>query len=388
MRFAFIILLCFIFWSSCSSHKDTINRIGDSYDKAMFNPNWETSLLSPEWYYRMTVVDTAPGSKALSVGDGHWLHPETIRFEITYDLLIGWRSQPTVPGSEAENSNYRGAPVVAFKITSHFDAARNYDPMTSAKGNLLVENTTDHGWDKRRFIKVDFSKNVVEELKRKDEGIVEMDNAFAVGKNDPSNPKRCRFEDGYFELTTRQGVQVDTYKYYGLNGEAFKMDASAPVIDLRFSFLRKPEKTNYQPLNYTDNLFDKFELKQGYRTHLFSSELTDAYAIFLTEDVEATKAFGDKYLYKCKINCKRILDWREALDIRTYEWIKKQFGNIIPWETTQYWMLLDDKQVMDYLKIRGIDCVIIDEIGDHDRFVSYAVLNPDNIQIVEVVKLK
>jgi len=49
---------------------------------------------------------------------------------------------------------------------------------------------------------------------------------------------------------------------------------------------------------------------------------------------------------------------------------------------------------MDYLKIRGIDCVIIDEIidddeiGYHDRFVSYAVLNPDNIQIVEVVKLK
>ncbi|MEI6790850.1 MAG: hypothetical protein WCK42_06690, partial [Myxococcaceae bacterium] len=258
MRFASITLICFIFWSSCASHKKTINHIGDSYDKAMFNPNWETSLLSPEWYYRMTVVDTAPGSKALSIGDGHWLHPETIRFEITYDLLIGWRSQPTVPGSEAENSNYRGAPVVAFKITSHFDAARNYDPMTSAKGNLLIENVTDHGWDKRRFIKVDFSKNLVEELKRKDEGIVEMDNAFAVGKNDPSNPKRCRFEDGYFELTTRQGVQVDIYKYYGLNGEAFKMDASAPVIDLRFSFLRKPEKTSYQPLNYTDNLFDKF----------------------------------------------------------------------------------------------------------------------------------
>jgi len=73
----------------------------------------------------------------------------------------------------------------------------------------------------------------------------------------------------------------------------------------------------------SNNLFDKFELKQGYRTHLFSSELTDAYAIFLTEDIEATKAFGDKYLYKCKINCKRTLDWREALDIRTYEWVKK-----------------------------------------------------------------
>lgn len=150
------------------------------------------------------------------------------------------------------------------------------------------------------------------------------------------------------------------------------------------------ENVDNQTILYhaSNNLFDKFELKQGYRTHLFSSELTDAYAIFLTEDIEATKAFGDKYLYKCKINCKRTLDWRETLDIRSYEWIKKQFENIIPWKTTEYWMLLDDKRVIDYLKIRGIDCVIIDEIGDHDRFVSYAVLNPDNIQIVEVVKLK
>ncbi|MEI6805048.1 MAG: hypothetical protein WCK49_00905 [Myxococcaceae bacterium] len=266
MRLVGLAVISFVIFSSCTSRNSSINRVVDPYlDKSSINPNWEKGLLSPEWYYRMTVVDTAPDSKALSVGDGHWLHPETIRFEITENYLIGYRSQASVPGTDAESDNYKGAPVVAFKINSHFDISRNYDPMTSARGNLLQENKTDRSWYKRRFFKVDFSKNLAQELKRQDEGSwmwgsgnIQRDNSFAIGQNEPANPKRSRFEDGYFEITTRQGVKADIYQYYGLYGEPFQMDSAAPIIDIRFSFMRKPEKSNYQPLNYTDNLFDKF----------------------------------------------------------------------------------------------------------------------------------
>lgn len=149
------------------------------------------------------------------------------------------------------------------------------------------------------------------------------------------------------------------------------------------------ESDNSQILYHASNeLFDKFELKKGYRTHLFSVELTDSHAIFLTPDIDATKQFGEKYLYKCKIHPKRTLDWREYLDIRSYEWFKKQFGNIIPWERSEYWMLLDDKRVIDYLHHRGIDCVIITELGEHDQFDTYAMLNPSQIEIVDVIDLK
>lgn len=266
MRLLSLMLIGLVLWVGCSNRNSTINRVADPYyDKAMFNPNWEKGLLSPEWYYRMTVIDTGSDTKALSIGDGHWLHPESIRFEITENYLIGWRSHASVPGTDAESDNHRGAPVVAFRILSHFDIAHNYDTLTSAKGNLLVENKTDRSWYKRRFVRVDFSKNMVGELERKDESVdfwgsskIQHENAFAIGQNEPSNPKRSRFEEGYFEITTRQGVKVDIYKYYGLYGEPFQMDSAAPVIDLRFSFMRKPEKTNYQPLNYTDNLFDQF----------------------------------------------------------------------------------------------------------------------------------
>lgn len=137
----------------------------------------------------------------------------------------------------------------------------------------------------------------------------------------------------------------------------------------------------------SNEFFNKFELKKGYRTHLFSVELTDSYAIFLTPDKESAKQYGEKYLYKCKINPKRVLDWREYLDKRSYSWFTNNFGNIIPWNSSEYWMLLDDKRVIDYLHKRGIDCVIINEIGDNDPFDTYAVLNPNNIEILEVVEM-
>ena len=137
----------------------------------------------------------------------------------------------------------------------------------------------------------------------------------------------------------------------------------------------------------SNELFDKFELKQGYRSHLFSVEKTDSYAIFLTDDIEATKYFGKKYLYECTVNVKRILDWSEHLDIRSYEHIKRNYNNIIPWNVSEYWMLLDDKRIIDYLKNRKIDCIKIKEIGEHDEFYSYAVLNPDNVNILKVIEL-
>lgn len=137
----------------------------------------------------------------------------------------------------------------------------------------------------------------------------------------------------------------------------------------------------------SNELFDKFEFKKGYRTHFFSVELTDSHAIFLTPDMESAKQFGEKYLYKCSIQPKRTLDWREYLDIRSYAWFKKQFGNIIPWDVSEYWMLLDDKRVIDYLHHRGIDCVIISEMGEYDQFDTYAVLNVNNIKILNVMKL-
>ncbi|MBL4818940.1 MAG: hypothetical protein JKY15_06910, partial [Deltaproteobacteria bacterium] len=129
---------------------------------------------------------------------------------------------------------------------------------TAVRGNVLtkVKNTS---WYKRQFIEVDFSKDALSDLKREDTGkTFSSKTAFMIGQDEPGNPKRSRFEDGYFEITSRQSATADEAAAYGDYGEAFRGDGSALVFDVRYSFMRKPEKSSYQPLNYTNKLFDQF----------------------------------------------------------------------------------------------------------------------------------
>jgi hypothetical protein len=159
------------------------------------------------------------------------------------------------------------------------------------------------------------------------------------------------------------------------------------IITTIYEYLN--EQVNIPNILYhtSNEFFNKFKLKQGYRTHLLSVEKTNSYAIFLSDNIEATKNFGKKYLYKCEINVKRILDWSEYLDERSYAWIEKKFKNIIPYDCLDYWMLLDNENVINYLKHRGIDCIILNEYKENILFTTYSILNPINIQILDIEKL-
>src|SRR5262245_13026909 len=116
---------------SCSKPSAITRVVDDYWDKAYFNKNWQTNALGDEeWYYTFTITDTPPNTTAASIGEGHWLHPETIRFEITEKYLIGWRSFGSALSADtafAENSDTqsKGAPAVIFPITQHLDSASN-----------------------------------------------------------------------------------------------------------------------------------------------------------------------------------------------------------------------------------------------------------------------
>ncbi len=266
MRILSPVFVAALMLASCSKPNNDINRVLSQYsDKAYINPNWEKDLLSPNWYYRLTVVDAPTNTKSASIGDGHWLHPETIRWEITEKYLIGWRAHASVPGAENElgqvASNYRGAPVVVFEIKSHFDVAREYETLTGEKSNVISENKVDRAWHQRRFMRVDWSKNLVSEVKRQDaypwvwgtENLEKNDDTYAIFQNSPANPKRSRFEDSYFEITTRQAVKIDIMSFMGGYGEAYQADAAAPVVDIKLSFMKQPA-SDYEPLHYPDSV--------------------------------------------------------------------------------------------------------------------------------------
>ncbi len=235
---------------SCSYRNPTLNRIVDPYwKKADFTA-------ANEWYYRTTVVDAPPESGFISVADGDWLMLEKIRWEVTENMLIGWRSYPVVPGSDLDNypgsdDVYKGEPVAMFRITDHFDIKQGFDPGTGEKTNQIVENH-DRQWFDRAYFRVNWSVNLVPTYKFHIE-LTQIFNDYAVQQNDPGDPKRWRFEDDdkgnldYFEITDRTQVMPDIYSYFGFYGVPYQGDTSGALIDMRHSFMRVPA-SDYQPL--------------------------------------------------------------------------------------------------------------------------------------------
>jgi len=56
---------------------------------------------------------------------------------------------------------YRGAPVLAYPIVSHFDQIKSYSAATGEQTNVTVENTTDRHWYDREFMRVGWGANQV-----------------------------------------------------------------------------------------------------------------------------------------------------------------------------------------------------------------------------------
>ena len=243
----------------CSTRNEDLNRVVNPYwSKAYFNSE-------DEWYLRSTVVDAPPEHGWISIADGDWLMLEKLKWEITENRLIGWRTYSAAPGSENEDlpgadGLYRGQPVAIFAVTDHFDVRREFNSLSGEQANVISENR-DRLWYDREFMRVDWSANLVPTYKFH----INLDTPYGFdfggannvahlyGSNDPANPKRWRFESDengrpeYFEVTTRTEVQPDIAGVIGYYGVAFSYDFSSALIDVRHSFMRVP-KSDYQPL--------------------------------------------------------------------------------------------------------------------------------------------
>jgi hypothetical protein len=243
-NFAILIILLALVQSSCTESQEALISQGPYFAKEMFNSEWKKQGIGPEeWLYRMTVIDVPANSQAQGLAEGHWLHPEVIRWEITKDLIIGWRTHASIINADHElNAGakrfYRGAAVVAFAITQHVDV-------------------NDLPWYERRFIKIDLKTNLVSKLQRTDEdkGIYSLSmNNHATHLIDDSwvaNPNRMRIGTDYIDFVVRYPVHASMASQQGEYGLAYKGDTASSVIDIRHFFGKKP-KSDYVPLPYPD----------------------------------------------------------------------------------------------------------------------------------------
>ena len=264
------------------------------------------SVFEGEFYYQQTVIDSPYSAGYTFVGEQGEL--ERVRWEIQEDFLVARRAYEFIAGSEPNgisgDATETGAPIAMYRIESHFDIRRAYNPVTGEELNILTENSTDRPWYQRDYIRVDWSENLITDnsflvLARIFDGIETEPVAYYV--EDPNDPHAPRFEnrgaDGswtnlltdttvddsedveYIDIVNKMFVRPQTVDIpgYGPIPSCYllyqsHLDCAPGEVTVRHSFLRVDhEDRDYQPAMYTGDRMERFGYfvteRAGYDEH-------------------------------------------------------------------------------------------------------------------------
>lgn len=170
-----LIFLSFVLVYSCAKDLPPRSYLQTNIvDKTLFDGEWYMTSMVIENNYPSSEggAQTFPGDSA---GDySSWgFSVARIRWVIDEKYLYAFRSYELVPGANPDGNgnwdsdgdgivdSYIGEPVAAFKIEKHFDIKRQYNPTTGEEYNVIEENDYDRKWYERRYMRVDWSKNLV-----------------------------------------------------------------------------------------------------------------------------------------------------------------------------------------------------------------------------------
>lgn len=258
----------------------------------------EKSAFTGSWYMTEQVIDFDYEAAALGFvgeistdGTSGGYAMVRIRWVIDEETLYAFRDYQTVGDAEdpfaSAPDDYLGEPVAAYRITSHFDIRRAYNPTTGEELNVIQENMTDRRWWERRFMRVDWSRNLLSgwygtstelsevfgSVRREATDIfvqsvsnfpAEWRPQFLVmscnGADDTS--ESCRENDRLwaadypanelysFNFVTQQ-LWSPTSAFCGAT------NCASVLTSIRTSFLRVSESREYVPENYDDALFER-----------------------------------------------------------------------------------------------------------------------------------
>ncbi|MES1178758.1 MAG: hypothetical protein ABUL62_30830 [Myxococcales bacterium] len=272
--------------TSCASERPPINRVqANALKKSFFvGEDLADPKDNPEFYYRPTIVDVDYGATQdqLFTASGAQTMAR-VSFEITEDLLVARLTYERVadatgngtPSSPDQNS---GQIVAAFKIQSHFDIKRGYNPTTGEELNIIEENTNDSPWYAREYMRVDWSENLITSAYQLDTlaALSAFDGAFtyepvAYSATNPTDPDAPVFDatSGYFDITNK--VFVTPQKVYTPFGDLPAcyltpdyFDGTGPVgncnpseVKVRLSF-RRVVSDDYEPVHWDGQRMDMF----------------------------------------------------------------------------------------------------------------------------------
>jgi hypothetical protein len=295
--------------AGCAQERAPINRVqADALAKSFFvGADLKDAGDDPEFYMRGTVVDVGYGAAQDGLFTSTYAQPiSRIKWEVTEDLLNARLSYERVSGSDGKGNQVDGLKkkkqndgqiVASYRIKSHFDIRRSYNPTTGEEQNVVEENSSDRPWYQREYFRVDWAQNLAT-------GSYDYDTLTSLGwiggvqyeslaytVLDPNNEDAPHFdaEQGYFDVTNKAfakpavidlsslGWGIDTIPACMLPGDFAGGtqpygDCNPIEITLRQSF-RKVVDKDYEPVDF-----------DGYRFQ--------AFGIFETERVGYARDYG------------------------------------------------------------------------------------------------
>lgn len=271
-------------------------------------PNYfkKSDLLNGVWYIQGTVVDAPANGTAGVVGFGGDL--EKVRWQIHEDMLVGYRAYEQIPGIDPrvdkeksrvgkpvflDGTPFMGSPVYAYKITKHFDRQRQYNAATGEQTNVLVEDSEDRPWYDREYIRVDWKRNEIVNLRGCDTRVGDLNGClsgsgsyfkYTTAQDQEPNDEAMVVERNangeltYFDFTTQAIMDPESIYFEGYGNLPIcyfsqSVDCESQNIKLRTSVKKVDEDRmmDYEPLVYNDKLMTKFGF---FRAGLWMENLT------------------------------------------------------------------------------------------------------------------
>jgi hypothetical protein len=273
----------------CAGERDPIDRVQPyALEKALFvGQDLQDPADNPEFWTQGTLVDVG-GYGASQDGLFVSTYAQSLsrmKWQITEDTLLGRLAYERIEGSDGKGvgkATNDGTIVVAFRIEKHFDIVKAYNPTTGEELNILEENVSDRPWYQRKYMRVDWSKNLATDSYDFDTlsllgvyGGITYE-PLTIDVTDPADPNAPVFdlENGYFDVTNKAfakpglvdlssfGWGIDTFPACFLPDEfmsgSFPSGSCNPIeLTIRQSF-RKVTDSDYEPEDWDGYKFQAY----------------------------------------------------------------------------------------------------------------------------------
>lgn len=248
----------------CFPIQDIDRTQPNKVEKSIFNDGGE-------WYFRQTIIDVPATSGISFIGEQG--STERVVWDIQENFLFAYRAYPFQEGGDGHarpgTGPYMDNPVAAFRIQSHFDVERQYNPATGEQTNVLAENMMDKPWYDRKWMRIDWSQNLIADFQFSAAAVLQQPVAFFNGE-DPTHPTKdaAQITPNYVDIVhtiTAQPELNQLYtQYFGFPilecwlYSSIHQDCLGAQLKVRSSFLRAPDQSDYLPADFDDNRFAKF----------------------------------------------------------------------------------------------------------------------------------